>query len=240
MERRLYADRLPVIWWDQPRQPAATDSRSYEALVVASADRLNEAYGQTGRPVPVLAHSFAAHLVTDLSRAFHRQIASITLLAGSPSMSKAFERMATYLIHSHGVTSLAASLQAFRAKSSREALWELIGALASIPNYLDYLWAPTSAGIRDQLRPATAAPDFLDSAVFQSVLNSFLDRSPPALPVEFAGPVTVITGMLDPYADVEADEGAWRKYFPSARLVRLQTGHLPHLESPPAVWLRAS
>ncbi len=129
-------------------------------------------------------------------------------------------------------------LQAFQAqRSSREVLWGLIGALASLPNYLDYIWAPTSASIRDQVRPATQAPDFMDGTVFQSVLNSFLDRSPSTLPVSYPGPVTVITGTLDPYADIETDEADWRAHLPSAKFVRLETGHLPHLEASPALWL---
>ncbi len=233
MERQVYADRLPVIWWDQPR-----DRRTYEALVAACAARLRAAVEQTGRPVPLLASSFAAHLALDLSRTFQNEIASVTLLAGLPDLPRAFEQMALFLIRSHRLGSLEAPLQAFQTqRSSREALWGLIGALASLPNYLDYIWAPSSASVRDQVRPVTQTADFMDGAVFQSVLDSFLDRPPPTLPISYRGPVTVITGTFDPYADLEADESAWRTQFPSAKCVRLETGHLPHLEASPALWL---
>jgi pimeloyl-ACP methyl ester carboxylesterase len=104
-----------------------------------------------------------------------------------------------------------------------------------VTNLLDFYWSPTATPQREAMNQLAATGALFHVPTYQAVLNDFFARDVPR-PTKWRGSANVWIGRYDPYA-LPGDAEAWQAVLPSASIQFVETGHFPHLELPPSVWL---
>ncbi|HXE08426.1 MAG TPA: alpha/beta hydrolase [Acidobacteriaceae bacterium] len=248
LERRRYAERLPVHWWDQPR--LASDAvRPFDALVEAAREQLVGLSERRGAPVTVLASSFGTFIARELLAAIPERIESVTFSAGLLDIRLPFVRWGRWRAKRLADPALETASQAAAVSNDPDVFWKLIGHIVAMPDFFDDYWGPESLPQRAAMRALAAEGPMFDLATFRAVMNDMLSPARPSparmpsgdAPEEDACatmeiPVRVLIGTHDLLAE-KADVGAWRALFPSATIDLVDCGHFPHLELPPEAWM---
>lgn len=238
-ERTLYGTKLPVHWWDQPRQSAGAAIR-YRALLECTFDEL--ARQAVDGPVHVIAHSFGAMLALEASIRMPENIRALTLVAPVHDVVSAYLQIARVLIAQSpggGRQALeAARDQAQGSRGNPEPVLALARALMADPHFLDLYWAPRSTHRRDWYYELMRGQALFDPAAFESVIQDFA-RSPPraAGPIRADMPVDIVLGQFDRVVATDVERPYWQACFPQAAMRVVPTGHMVQLEEAPSMWL---
>lgn len=234
MERDLYGDSLPVHWWDQPHFEAE-QSNAFGSLVDAAVEELHQLYDPDKRPVPLLANSFGAQLALALIARVPAKIGHLSIVGGILDLRTALVRLGVHVANENHNSSLAAASQRAQQSTDNATLWALIDSLFSVRDLLDFYWSPTAMVQRVAMNQLAARGALLHVPTYQAVLNDFITRALPP-PVTWRGSAQVCIGRHDPYA-LPSDAESWRRVLPQASVQFVETGHFPHLELPPSLWL---
>src|SRR6185312_14011656 len=207
LERRRYAERLPVHWWDQPR--LASDAvRPFDALVEAAREQLVGLSERRGAPVTVLASSFGTFIARELLAAIPERIESVTFSAGLLDIRLPFVRWGRWRAKRLADPALETASQAAAVSNDPDVFWKLIGHIVAMPDFFDDYWGPESlpqrAAMNDMLSPARPSPARMPSG----------DAPEEDACATMEIPVRVLIGTHDLLAE-KADVGAWRALFPS-------------------------
>lgn len=234
LERCRFGERLPVYWWDQPRVPAGVE-QPLEFLLDAVEAELERLIATRG-PVGLLASSFGARLALELLQRRSLPLSSLIIVGGTLDPRQAYVRLGQRLAETHHDAHLRRAAELAAATADEAPLWALIGAIAAVPNLTDAYWSPSAREQRMLHRGLAAEGTLLDLPTFQAVMTQVLSRPPVERNLDDRVPVRVLVGRLDPMAR-PTDAADWRRYFPCAHVVEVDSGHFPHLELPPAIWL---
>lgn len=238
LERSQYGDALPIHWWDQPKI-AMSAPCAFEQLVAACEQELARLAFRKNGPLPLLASSFGARIALELLRRSPHNVDSVTVSGGVLDLRQAFVRFGRRLARTRGMPQLnrlAAEAERFELS---DALWPLIEAIASTPDFLDAYWSPAATVPRDAMRALAAAGPLFDMETFRVVTNDVLQIPLAPAARRHDDRIRILIGRHDPYADVQ-DAEHWQHYFPGARIEHVEAGHFPHLELPPSEWMPES
>lgn len=237
IERNWFGDRLPMLWWDQPRIEPET-ANPFSVTIEAAANELRRLRQQTGRPPALVATSFGARIALELVREYPANVHSLSLLAPALELDTSFLRMANFLVAKGiGGEALQQALASLPARLDFQAFLSLVQALLAIPDLMAHYWAPHSTTSRDRYLIQAAKIEFLDFPTFLAVSHDALNH--PFIPgnTGYPGPVRILFGRYDPLFDPETDEARWRALFPDARIELVETGHMMTFELPEAGWM---
>jgi pimeloyl-ACP methyl ester carboxylesterase len=234
MERDQYGDSLRMHWWDQPHfeawQPGA-----FDLLVDAAVEEVGRLGGPEEKPVALLASSFGAQLALALIARVPAKVGYLSIVGGILDLRTALVRLGLHVANHNHDSSLAAASQRAQQCTDSATLWALIGSLFSVKDLLDFYWSTTAMVQRVAMNQLAATGALLHVPTYQAVLNDFITRAPPP-PVTWRGSAQVWIGRHDPYA-LPSDAESWRRVLPEASVQFVETGHFPHLELPPSLWL---
>lgn len=236
-ERDLYAQTLPIHWWDQPRS-AVLFARPFGALVDAAEEEARQLAEVSDQPVDLVAHSFGAHLALRLVQRMPERIGRVWLLAPVHDMGNAFVRLATCLLtRSPSSHPLLAALEEFKADSDYARFARLASQVTSFANFFDLYWSAGAQARRLWYLDLLARHNVIDANAFEVIVRDFWAEPPSPAPT-CAAPVSIVFGREDPLIDLDAERRTWAALFPQAQFSELDTGHFVHLEAPPADWWR--
>jgi pimeloyl-ACP methyl ester carboxylesterase len=234
LERQRFGNTLPVHWWDQPHIDAEV-AAPFKRLVDAAEKELGRLFDAQEKPVALLANSFGVHVALALIERVPEKLGQLHVLGGTLNMRAAFVRLGKHIAKANRDSGLGvASLSAERSVDS-ESLWKLIESLFAVSNLLDFYWGPDGQEQSASMKELAAKGLLMHAATFGVVLRDVLTQPGPSSS-QFAGPVRVLIGRYDPYAQPD-DEELWRAVFPRASVEFVEAGHFPHLELPIEVWM---
>lgn len=237
IERNWFGDRLPMLWWDQPRIESDTTD-GFGVTVAAAANELLRLHQQLGRLPDLVATSFGARIALEVVRRHPADVRSLSLLAPALELDTSFLRMANFLIAKGiGGAALQQAVASLPARLDFQGFLSLVQALLAIRDLMAHYWAPRSTTSRDRYLNEAAKIEFLDFPTFLAVSRDALNH--PFIPgnTGYPGPVRILFGRHDPVFDPETDEARWRALFPDARIELVETGHMMTFELPEAEWL---
>jgi len=234
LERDRYGDSLPVRWWDQPHFEAE-QLGAFDRLVDAAVEELHRLSHIANGPIALLASSFGAHLALALIEQVPAKVNRLSIVGGILDLRTALVRLGFRVAEQNQDASLATASQNARQSTDSASLWALIDSLFSVPNLLHFYWGPTATLQREAMDELAATGALFHVPTYQAVLNDFMTRRP-APPVTWRGSADVWIGRCDPYA-LPSDAESWRGVLPQASVQFVETGHFPHLELAPSVWM---
>ncbi|MFL9908350.1 alpha/beta fold hydrolase [Paraburkholderia sp. RL17-337-BIB-A] len=237
VERALYGETLPVVWWDQPRCEVLF-ARPYQALLDDVALEAEHLASRGGGKINLLAHSFGAHLALYLAMLMPERIGSITLLAPVFNPADALTRVGehlTYLAPDRG--SLRDALVSNREQNSFDSFWTLVERILEVPGFLDVYWGPESHERRRWFLSLIEREPWLDINTLRTILLDYWAGRALTVRTTVRGPVGLVFGVHDVLVDAAQEAVAWKRYFPQATSRQLNAGHFVHLETPPHLWL---
>ncbi len=237
-ERALYANSLPVHWWDQPRS-AVLFARPYQALldeVVFEAQRL---VASTDGKINLLAHSFGARLALHLATVMPTRIEAVSLIAPVFDVADAFVRLGERLAMTEARADrlFDAITRCRDDRKSFEAFWCLVEAICDIPQFLDAYWGPHSELRRRWFYQTVIGQSWADLNTCEVVLRDFWNSPELSAAIDFTGPVKLIFGKHDVLVDPSSDAHRWSRHFPRATISCVDTGHFVQLEMAPETWM---
>jgi pimeloyl-ACP methyl ester carboxylesterase len=234
LERDQYGDSLPVRWWDQPHFEAEQSS-AFDRLVDAAIEELRRLHDLEMKPLALLANSFGAHLALALIDRVPAMIGHLSIVGGTLDLRTALVQLGFHVAEQNQDSSVAAASKRAQQSTDSASLWDLIDRLFSVTNLLDFYWSPAATVQRKAMNELAAKGALFHLPTYQAVLNDFMTRSPPK-PTKWRGSAAVWIGRNDPYAS-PSDAEAWGAVLPSASIQFVDSGHFPHLELPPSLWL---
>ena len=238
-ERDAYSDTLPVHWWDQPRAVVHTP-RPFATLVDAALDQLDELRRANGDPVPVVAHSFGANLAYELALRRPDAIASLTLLAPVHDLGGAFVQLAARLAAANATQSerLRDAILTYKnGAPGINAIWALIVAVQSTPDFLSAYWSKAARAAHKRFVELMACEPVFDPAAYEAIFKDFATSPAASSTSACSAPVHIVFGTVDPLARPEHDFAWWRGRFTNAVRHDVDAGHFIQLETPPSTWL---
>lgn len=237
VERALFGDTLPVLWWDQPAlSPSATEGTSpFRTLVAQAGQQLAATAKSNGRAVDLIANSFGGQIAAALAREYPELIQHITLLGCSPDPIRQFFLLARRQLDAgFEHPGLRDALAAAEENCDESCFFALVQAC--YPNGIlpDIYFGPNSTAARERYFAIAAPP--MDATTFFLVMQEWLHTPPATLVIPYDGEVSILMGRHDPLLDVVVDQKKWRSIFPQAEFRTVDTGHAVHFELAPEAW----
>jgi len=238
LERQQFATTLPIHWWDQPRL-SASSIEPFHQFVEAAKRRVQQLSNEYGGPIALLASSYGARLALELHHVIPESIGAVTISGGVLELKRAFLRFGKHLARRHSSPQLEHLVNQASMSDDLEALWALIGAITAIPDFTDEYWSESAQAQRAAMRALAAQGALVDPSTFQVIVSASVTIPPRPLPPDREHRVLVLIGSHDPYVEVDESE-YWRFFWPTATVEVVDSGHFPHLELPPEVWMPRS
>jgi len=235
LERQRFGTSLPIHWWDQPRVSAGS-SEPFEQYIDATKRQVQQLSNEHGGPIALLASSFGARLALELANAIPESIGAVTISGGAMELKPSFLRLGRYLARKHSNPHLEYLVNQASMSDGLESLWALIGAITKIPNFTDEYWTDSALQQRVAMRTLAAQGALFDPPTFQAIVNASATIPPRPIHPDRERRVLILIGSHDPYAAAD-DAEYWRFFWPSAEVKFVDSGHFPHLELPPEVWM---
>ena len=233
VERQVLGVRLPQVnFWDQPPVPAAGDGfRTLLDAVIAEVERMSAAHCG---PIRLMAHSFAAHLASELLEQIPHRIAACHLIGAVYDIPAAYLNLLGVMANA-GTTAeahrqrIVTFLEGRAGRTAdKQEIRDYYRLILADAGFLRHYWP-------DAARYAACAADgpAFDFATFENVMDGFLRRWRDR-PVPYTGPLEILIelGDRDPLLDLARERRLWQRRFPGARIiVRRGSAHFIHMES---------
>lgn len=240
VERVWFQERLPVLWWDQPRFAADTPA-AFEAMLEAASARLTEMCSLRQTPIDIVAWSFGARLALELAHRHPERIATLTLLAPTFCLETAFLRLARYFVrHDIGGMPLQAAIAAFDATGSHDAFLRLVMELLAIPDLLGRYWAPGAEILYTRHQAEAAKTEWFDLPTLIAISRDLFTRQLPERALIGIDRLRILVGRHDVFFDPESDIEHWKRLLPQASIQIVDSGHMVPFEIPAAEWLSSA
>jgi pimeloyl-ACP methyl ester carboxylesterase len=233
IERAKYSDSLPMHWWDQPHFEA-TQALAFDRLVDAAIEEMSRLHDIDNKPVAVVASSFGAVVAMAVLDRVPGMIGELIISGGILDIRTALARLGRRIAEHNGDSNLAKVSEDAHRSIDNTSVWALIDALFKVPTLLDFYWSPSATAQRGAMNALAATGTLFHVPTYQSVLGDFLERKPRFVP--WFGSARVLIGRYDPYAS-SGDGDDWRQLLPNASIHHVDSGHFPHLELPPSIWM---
>jgi pimeloyl-ACP methyl ester carboxylesterase len=233
IERRWFGNQTLIDFWNQPKVSAPG---SFNQIVEAALDRLDELFEQSNKPQHLLAHSFGGRLAYELARLSPQKIQGITLLGST------FDPWMSYLRFAEFLSRFNPTLSELSKKADQtrtpEDLFGMFQLCAQIPDFHKYYWSNPEA--MAQYNKLANGVDLIDMDMLVSTLGEFVGTPKQPQPVALLKntPVRLFVGEGDPMANAEEDAKTWSRAFMNCELTVVpHAGHFVHFEAEPSVWL---
>ncbi|WP_322059284.1 alpha/beta hydrolase [Paraburkholderia sp. J63] len=238
VERELYGESLPLVWWDQPRTEVLF-ARPYQALLDDVVFKVEMLASQGGGTIDLVTHSFGAHLALHLAMVMPERLGAITLVAPVFDIADALMRLGERAASvSENPAGLLRAIALNRAqKNSFNALWTLFERICQVPGFLDMYWGPDAVERRQWFNALIEREAWLDFNACHVILKDFMETTPLRVQTTVRGPVNIVFGLHDVLVDPRREAQTWSRYFQNVTIQWLNAGHFVHLECPPELWL---
>jgi pimeloyl-ACP methyl ester carboxylesterase len=235
IERRRFGTTLPVHWWDQPTVGPNAE-QPFEVLINAAVTEVIRLSTERGDQIDLLANSFGAYVTRALVDRVPERIGAISICGGVWDLSTAILRLGFRFAERNGDEDLNGACRRAAQVDTPEGYVALLARIAAIPGFLDCYWGPSALEPRETMRSLAAEGRLIDWHTCQSVMTAALVTPQIPLRSPHPGKVRVLLGRHDPYFD-QSDVDGWKTLWPGVAVEVVETGHFPHLELPPSVWM---
>lgn len=237
-ERRWFGASLPVAWWDQPRHVEG-QGRWTDATITAAARKVADMCAKSGRATPLVAHSYGCLIAQQVADMAPDNVGELVLLGPGVSLATQYQRVGLHMMARDpdaGGGALRAAVAAGAETPGPQRIFEIAGAVASLPDWRRTYFSPASQRAYERYVALLPEGTPIDLATFIAGVVEHFAQPPVAAPARFSGPVRILMGRDDVLLDRESVLPYWSCVYPQARCDEVSAGHMIHLELPPESW----